>query len=112
MPSPHLIAPVVTGTLPAGAYLVWVTTWLGGLYVLPLGLLLLLFPTGRLPSGRWRPVAWVLVASAAYLVGKFMLTPVLGLQVSQTEQVEIANPVLSVPVVSTVLLPYAVAVLT
>jgi hypothetical protein len=100
----------LTGTLAGGAYLIWVTSWLGGLYVLPLGLLLLLFPTGRLPSGRWRPVAWVLVVSAAYLIGKFMLTPVLELQVSQTETVQIANPILSVPVVSTVLLPYAVAV--
>jgi hypothetical protein len=88
-----------------------VANWLAGLFVLPLGLLLL-FPTGRLPSGRWRLVAWVLAVSAAYQVGKFMLEPWLGLQVSQTERVEIANPVLSVPMVSTVILPYSVAVLS
>jgi len=41
-----------------------------------------------------------------------MAEPVLGLQVSQTERVEIANPVLSVPVVSRVTLPYSVAVLS
>jgi hypothetical protein len=102
----------LTGRLPAGAYLAWVNNWLGGLGVLPLGLLLLVFPTGHLPSRRWRLVAWVLVVSAAYQVGKFMAEPVLGLWVSQTERVEITNPVLSVPVVSRVILPYSVAVLS
>jgi hypothetical protein len=88
-----------------------VANWLGGLGSLPLGLLLLVFPTGRLPSRRWRPVLWVLVGSAAaYQVAKFMIEPVLVLDVSQSERVEIANPVVSVPVVSRVILPYSVAV--
>jgi hypothetical protein len=93
----YAIRAYLTGTLPVGAYLIWLTTWLSGLFVLPLGLLLLLFPTGRLPSGRWRPVVWVLVVSTAYLVGKFMLTPVLGLQVSQTEHIGIAKPCHELP---------------
>ena len=36
-------------------------TWLGFLYLLGFGLcavVVLLFPTGKLPSRRWRPVAW------------------------------------------------------
>jgi hypothetical protein len=106
----YAIRAYLTGTLPAGDVLLWVTNWLSGLGFLPLGLLLLLFPTGRLPSRRWRPVLWVLVGSTAYQVAKFMIEPVLVLDVSQSERVEIANPVVSVPVVSRVILPYTVAV--
>jgi hypothetical protein len=89
--------------------LFWVANWLGGLASLPLGLLLLVFPTGRLPSRRWRPVLWLLVGSTAYLVAKLMFEPMLSLQVSQTQTVQIANPVASVPLVSRVILPYSVA---
>jgi hypothetical protein len=108
----YAIRAYLTGTLPAGDLLLWVANWLGGLSSLPLGLLLLVFPTGRLPSRRWRPVLWLLLGSAAYLVGKLMFEPMLGLQVSQTQTVQIANPVASLPVVSRVILPYSVAFLS
>jgi hypothetical protein len=42
--------------------------WLGFLYLLGFGLcvfVLLLFPTGRLPSRRWRPVAWTAATGLA-----------------------------------------------
>ena len=42
--------------------------WLGFLYFLEFGLcvfVVLLFPTGHLPSRRWRPVAWAAGAGAA-----------------------------------------------
>ena len=42
--------------------------WLGFLYVLGFGLcvfVVLLFPTGQLPSRRWRPVAWTAGAGLA-----------------------------------------------
>jgi hypothetical protein len=43
----------------------------------PLGvaLLLLLFPTGRLPGRRWRPVVWATVAATAAAVVGTALTP-------------------------------------
>jgi hypothetical protein len=48
------------GTDPGGGLAVWVSQWA---WAPALGLLLtfvpLLFPDGRLPSPRWRPVAWL-----------------------------------------------------
>ncbi|MDQ3660856.1 MAG: hypothetical protein M3454_07350 [Actinomycetota bacterium] len=54
------------GSLPAGELMAWLGSWLpaaGGL----VSLLMLLFPDGRLPSRRWRPVAWLAVADVAAL---------------------------------------------
>ena len=54
------------GTLTLANWLGW--TWLFGLGLnVPV---LLIFPTGRLPSRRWRPVAWAATAGlAAWVVG-------------------------------------------
>ena len=53
-------------TLPWGEYVAWFSTWVGLAGPVLAGIfLMLLFPNGRLPSRRWRPVAWVAVFGAA-----------------------------------------------
>ena len=47
--------------------------WGMGVTLLPF--LLLLFPTGRLPSRRWRPVAWAVLVAGAVLVITVPFTP-------------------------------------
>src|SRR5215204_5729036 len=48
--------------LAGGKVMLWMSNWV---WILMFGLivyLILLFPNGRLPSGRWRPFAWLSVA--------------------------------------------------
>ena len=56
-------------TLPGGKAMLWLQGWFWMLFVGLIVFLLLLFPTGRLPSSRWRPFAWasVGVISAAVI---------------------------------------------
>jgi hypothetical protein len=42
--------------------MLWLQSWFWMLFVGLIVFLLLLFPTGRLPSSRWRPFAWASVA--------------------------------------------------
>jgi signal transduction histidine kinase len=58
---------VAPGSLPWGRGLAWLGSWITGI---PLGLLaffFLLFPTGHLPSPRWRSAAWFVAGSFALL---------------------------------------------
>ncbi|MBA2715149.1 MAG: sensor histidine kinase [Rubrobacteraceae bacterium] len=57
------------GVLPWGEYAAWFSVWVGfaGL-TLAFVFLMLLFPDGRLPSRRWRIVAWAAVSGAALTV--------------------------------------------
>jgi signal transduction histidine kinase len=49
---------VSTTTPPAGRAWVWIGNWSWVLGIVALSFAVFLFPTGRLPSRRWRPVAW------------------------------------------------------
>jgi hypothetical protein len=55
--------------LPGGEAMLWLQGWFWMLFIGLIVFLLLLFPTGRLPSSRWRPFAWasVGVISAAVI---------------------------------------------
>src|SRR5439155_11140609 len=49
----------VPRSLPAGYLVGWISNWV---WAIPNGMLVflfLLFPSGHLPSRRWRPAAWV-----------------------------------------------------
>lgn len=56
------------GTLPLGPEMAWLSsaTWAPGFSLVTF--LLLLFPTGRLPSPRWKWVGWLSVASTGVVI--------------------------------------------
>ena len=61
----------------AGRWGAWLSNW-ASILVFPTGLALfafLLFPSGRLPSPRWRPLAWAAVATVALLLVVTLLDP-------------------------------------
>jgi hypothetical protein len=51
------------GSLPGGEEFAWVVSWLWVVHAGLFAFLGLLFPDGRLPSPRWRPFAWLVVAA-------------------------------------------------
>ncbi len=47
------------GSLPAGHFFAWLGAWIWTIPTSLLPFLFLLFPTGHLPSRRWRPLGWL-----------------------------------------------------
>ena len=57
------------GSLPGAEGMLWLTTLFGGPIVFTVfALVFLLFPDGRLPSHRWRPVVWIDLVAVACIV--------------------------------------------
>ena len=54
------------GALPGGVWVAWTQIWTASAWGLML-FALLLFPDGRLPSPRWRPLAWL--AATVFILG-------------------------------------------
>jgi hypothetical protein len=74
--------------LPGSTFAAWTSSWAWALGIgLASTFLLLLFPTGRLPSRRWRPVAWLAAA------GLLLAVPGLALSPGPLEDFPIENPV-------------------
>jgi signal transduction histidine kinase len=59
---------VKAGSLPGGLALNWLSSWTWTLAFCSLPLLLLLFPTGRLHSSRWRPALWASMVAGTTLL--------------------------------------------
>ncbi len=67
------------GASSTGAWAAWFGTWARGIgWFLIVTFLLLLFPDGRLPSPRWRPVLWGAVGYIAFFTLVIWLSPVSG----------------------------------
>jgi hypothetical protein len=79
------------GALPSAILAAWYLGW-GAypLFILTFTFTLLLFPTGRLPSPRWRPIAWLAAVDLAVVTVLAALRPTLT--VGHDERA-IANPI-------------------
>jgi hypothetical protein len=83
---------VTSGGLPGARWAAWVNDWVVPL-VFPAGLSLfafLLYPSGRLPSPRWRPVAWSAVVVTSVGLVLSLVNPS-AISVSSSLP-EVANP--------------------
>jgi signal transduction histidine kinase len=59
------------GSVPAARLAVWLANWIWLVAAAAFAVILLLFPTGQLPSRRWRPAAWFIAAVLAVQTAGF-----------------------------------------
>ena len=62
------------GSWPGGQVAAWVSNWIWVIPTAMLALVLLLFPTGRLRSRRWRPAAWFVGGALALAMAGALVT--------------------------------------
>ncbi|HEV8564156.1 MAG TPA: hypothetical protein VGR41_04535 [Actinomycetota bacterium] len=63
------------GSLPAPDWVAWLGTWTFAIAGATIPLILVLFPTGRVPSPRWRPVPWLLGGTTLWALAFFAVQP-------------------------------------
>jgi hypothetical protein len=67
---------IAPGTLHWGNWAAWFGDWARSVgFYLEIPFVLLLFPDGRLPSPRWRPVAWVFLGGLVLITVSAIFTP-------------------------------------
>lgn len=99
------------GSLPGAAAAAWCSTWIWALPAWLNGTLcLLLFPDGRLPSRRWRPIPWLAVTGLCLFVGALSVTPWEGraniavplqVDVTATGMLAVVRPLFSLAIAAT-----------
>ncbi|HSK99746.1 MAG TPA: hypothetical protein VK869_05370 [Rubrobacteraceae bacterium] len=81
-------------TLPLGVLAVWVAQWAYVVWIsLAVLFLPLLFPTGRLPSPSWRPVAWLALVALVLGAVSEATMPTLEVDTKSGGSATIANPI-------------------
>jgi len=97
------------GSLPGGHFAAWFGHWVLSVSEVLVVFIFFLFPTGHLPSRRWRPAAWF--AGAAYLLAVGMV--LLGATLSWSDpygQAHEADATAALLVLLTILVPALYAV--
>lgn len=81
-------------TRPLGVLAAWVGQWAYVVWIsLAMLFLPLLFPTGRLPSPRWRPVVWLALLAVVLGTVSEATIPTLEVDTESAGSVTIANPI-------------------
>jgi hypothetical protein len=63
------------GSVPGAMVWAWIYAWIWNPTIGLIGFVLLLYPTGRVPGPRWRPVLWALVVALGLVTTTSMLHP-------------------------------------